>query len=308
LAAVGVRVAWARGWNGPDAPASLVWDGNKFSAIRLTVDHHMQGAMGKQNPGAAFWVRIGSNLDEAGFDAWRKAFASASSEAQADAQHVLVRAKGAEGGLAVAADAPYAESALIEPPVEKVVLEVDGQDLGRAILRQAEPMKSMRSPQPLKPIDVPQRGGVYFEAESGQVLPSMTIDKDPSASAGAYVWMPGQPGGKGNGFGNVTFKLNIPRSADYYLWGRVLSPTPDDDSFNVKILQGLKPLVRTAAWALGTHKQWTWVRMTLGDNRQTAFALHPGEVTLQISVREDGTRIDRLFITSIPDELPTQPR
>ena len=60
----------------------LVDDGNAWNCLRLTVDHGRvptwkKAAADEMAAGAAFWVRVGSDLTrDADFDAWRKEFRS----------------------------------------------------------------------------------------------------------------------------------------------------------------------------------------------------------------------------------------
>jgi hypothetical protein len=148
--------------------------------------------------------------------------------------------------------------------------------------------------------------GTYFEAEAGQVMPPMVVAQDANASGGEFVWMPGEPGSRGSSaLGSTPWRLKVAKSGTYYIWGRVLAPTPDDDSFHIRLFADSSKLVGQTDWHTGTHPQWEWTPMTLGRGQTpTAFTLAEGEVSLQLRVREDGTKIDRLFITSDPKEVP----
>jgi hypothetical protein len=124
--AVGIRVPWTR----DNAPASLVYDGNEFGAVRLTVRHAV-----RPGAGAALWVRIGSGLDDdAAFDAWRRAFADANAEMVADAKALDFRVAAEDGPIRVIANAPFKSGATLDPAPTRVILEVNGVDLGRQIL------------------------------------------------------------------------------------------------------------------------------------------------------------------------------
>ena len=95
------------------------------------------------------------------------------------------------------------------------------------------------------------------------------------------------------------------RAGDYLLWGRVQTPTPDDDSFYVRLLKDGVDLIGRADWATGTHPAWEWTRAVLGRaGEMKSLSLPQGEVLLRLQVREDGTRIDRLFLTPDPTETP----
>ncbi len=187
----------------------------------------------------------------------------------------------------------------MEPPPTKVVLELDGDDLGKRILQAVEPVKTVLAERAqLQFVPVPAGQTVTWEAEAGAVQPGMARGKDAMASGGTYVWMPGESGGEGSGGGSVYWQLRLAEAGEYFLWGRVLSPTPEDDSFFVTVAAGRQRLVSQAAWHLGTHRQWTWTRFSPDASRpEASLQLPAGGVTLQLDAREDGTKIDRLFLS-----------
>ena len=309
-AAVGVRVPWSRGLDGEQAQVAFVYDANEHGAVRLTVAHHSLWGIEapKANAGAAFWVRIGNGLetDEA-FHQWRQGFMAARAEVEVSPEQVLIKADGSDGPVVVGAAAPYAGHLAIEPPPSRAVLELDGEDIGRRILRDIEPIKYYEAKiVETPPVMVSAEEGIHWEAESGQVMPPMVIAGDEGASGGKYVWMPGVPGGKGGSIvGSVTWRLNVLKAGKYYVWGRVLAPTPEDDSFFVQGFTDTSELVSLAEWHTGTHPQWEWTRMTLNRAQEpTPLTLPEGEVSLQLRVREDGTKIDHLLITPDVEEQP----
>ena len=136
-AAVGIRVVWAKAVGGKEATAALVDDGNPYGVVRLTVTHYeaAQPPVTVVGAGAAMWVRIGSGLaTDAAMDAWRKQFAAARAEAAMDGSRLVLKAAGLDGPLLIETTAPKGENTQVVPPPARCVLEVDGKDLGRAIL------------------------------------------------------------------------------------------------------------------------------------------------------------------------------
>jgi hypothetical protein len=135
-AAAGVRVPWSRDTAGQPAEVVFVWDTNQYGAVRLTVNHRWEpGRKPASLPGAAFWVRIGSNLKTgADFDAWKLAFGRAKVEATETAEGIRMRAEGADGSLTVAAEAPFTNSPALHPSPADVVLEINGRDVGKELL------------------------------------------------------------------------------------------------------------------------------------------------------------------------------
>jgi hypothetical protein len=306
---VGVRVPWSREL-AKQPEIAFIYDGNEYGAVRLTVAHHDFWGVAALTPnaGAAFWVRIGSGLEkEEAFHQWRRTFAEAHAEVETSLDRVFVTAEGLDGPVVLGTQAPYTGTFAIEPEPSRAVLELDGEDMGRRILQDIEPIKSYKARViETEPIEVSAEKGVYWEAESGQVMPPMIVSEDANASGGEYVWMPGESGGRGGSvLGSVTWRLNVPKAGNYYVWGRILAPTPDDDSFFVRAFTGSGEIVSLSEWHTGTHAQWEWTPMILNRaEKPTPLALPEGEVKLQLRVREDGTKIDRLFVTPNLDEEP----
>ncbi len=75
------------------------------------------------------------------------------------------------------------------------------------------------------------------------------------------------------------------------MWGRVMAATPDDDSFFVRVTNSGTDILPATTWSIGTHEKWEWVRFP------EKIILPQGETKLQLRVREDGAKIDRLFLT-----------
>jgi hypothetical protein len=309
-AAVGIRVPWAKKIDGSEAPVAFVYDGNEYGVVRLTVDHgnYAGEPPARTDAAAALWVRVGSGLkDDAAFQAWRKEFAAAGAEGAADGKQVRIKVNGVDGPVEVAAASPFADVTALSPPASPAVLEIDGADVGRDILRRTDVIREYlagRTKYP--PIKVGVRG-IYWEAEEGWVVPPMKVDADAAASKGKYVWMPGEPGGKGGSVGgSVSWRLEMEKAGAYFAWGRVLSPTPSDDSFFARV-EAKGKVIRDGTWALGVHRDWAWVPLGVGEAAAKVPAeidLPAGEVTFELRTREDGTKIDRLFITGEAGERP----
>lgn len=304
-AAVGVRVPWARAAGGKDAPAAFVYDGNKFGVVRLTVTHYESADVlpAVAGAGAAFWVRIGSGLtSDTAFDAWRKQFAVAKADAATTADKLTVRAAGGDGPLAIEATYPAIDTAVETPTPARAVLALDGTDIGRAMLVQIEPVKTEVSPLP--GVTLAAGKGVYVEAESGRIAPVMEAADDPAASGGKFVWVPGKPGEGGRVSGRVRWDLTVPAAGNYYIWGRVQSPTPSDDSFTIALTPDGGQEIRID-WSVGKHPQWGWSMLTEpGAKSPRPFALPAGKVRLELAPREDGAKMDRLFITGSAADKP----
>lgn len=288
--AVGVRVPWANG-----ASAALIDDGNKFGAVRLTVDHRSSGA--GRLPAAAFRVRIGFDLRTAAdFATWRASFASEQTTATADELGISLQAD----GMALEAKAPFQEPARIEPAPTRSVLEWDGKDVGLQILSQTAAVRAFLAAD-TRTVAIRADRGTAWEAEDGRIVPAMEAETDPAASGGRFAWASNDA----NASGSVRWKLEVARSGNYFLWARVLSPTPEDDSFYVHVTADQKPLLERTEWPVGVHAAWNWVPLNHPQTRKPlAIPLPAGPALLELSVRENGSQVDRLFLTANPGERP----
>ena len=137
-AVVGLRVPWSRGLDGNAAPVFLVNDGNVFGAMRVAVEHVATGAkpaFSGVNAGAAFWVRVGDGIKtEEDFTVWRKQFAAATATMEIGVDKIRLQAAGADGPLSVSAKAPWNEPTKLEPTPSRVVMELNGKDVGSELL------------------------------------------------------------------------------------------------------------------------------------------------------------------------------
>ncbi len=302
-AALALRVLWTRALDGRPGRAALVYDGNPYRAMRLTIAHHTfwgDAAPGAY-PGAALWVRIGDHLAAAAaFAAWRKRFQQSPAKVEANAGGVRIEARSPDGPLAIEAKAPFLGSAATVPPPAKALIGVDGRDMGRQILRRLAVCRNWKAPEQRAPVIKVAGADVAWEAESGAIEGDMRIGHDDAAFGGAFVWAPGEIGGKGGGDGSATWRLEIAKSGRYYLWGRVLAPTPEDDSFYVRVFTGKHEILGRTAWHLGLHRQWGWAPLALRKIQLDSLELPAGTVYLQVRVRENGAKLDRLFLSRTP--------
>ena len=107
----------------------------------------------------------------------------------------------------------------------------------------------------------------------------------------------------------ASWQLDVQQAGTYKLWGRIWAPTPDDDSFFVSAHAGeFTPAKKSRGpvvlektdWHTGvTGTQWKWQPFP------TEITLPAGPVVLSLHVREDGAKIDQLFLTADPSQEPT---
>ncbi len=303
-AAVGVRLLWARAQDGSPAAAVLV-DDPTCQTLRLTVSH--KSDCPTTEPGAAFWVRIGSGLKtDAEFDAWRARFEhEPRSVYQVSGSRLHFEVSGEDGPVSVTADAPYGPHGLVrlQPEPTRALLELDGLEIGRPKLAIVEPIRSLiAQANPLEPIQVPPEGGVYREAEQGLVFYEMTTAADSQASAARYIWQP-PPAERRRTAGSVYWPLDVTKAGRYYLWARVRAPNQESDSFHVTLFDGDEK--RLGTWHLRVNPDWIWQCFTTDQSwTPTPIDLPTGRCWLQLRPREPGAKIDCLFVTSDPAQRP----
>jgi len=219
-----------------------------------------------------------------------------------------------------------------EPGAADFLLAIDGKDLGREILQDVEPIAAYR-----RMMESPDSAGALvpgrpFEVESAPlIMPPFQVGEDPAASGGKFVWMPGRPGEPGGSpNARAVIPVRVPAAGTYYLWARILTPTPSDDSFFFRIRffspigrpdsrpqgwpacrpmgeknwQGPKELLPRTDWQPGVRKSWEWAPVELGPGKQRALTLPAGVMVLEVICREDGSKMDQILLTPDPNWKP----
>jgi hypothetical protein len=312
-AAVGVSFPWNVVCGRGAIPANLVDDGNPWNCLRLTLDHGRRRNLANAPAdgiaaGAAIWVRVGSCLERpADLTAWRKQFEMVSPQiVEASDKQVRIELPAKDGLLSIAVNAPWdsAGRVRIEPQPFQGVLEVDGREVGRPLLTAVEPLCSLASDAgPLHITDVLGGKSVHWEAETGLVLPGMTIGQDATASGGRYVGQNASPIGQPSG--TVLWTLSIERPDRYWLWARVRSVDPDRGAFSLQVARPDGAALPAANWLLRSPAGWQWQPLRLaGSDARTGLDLIAGVCRIQLQTRQSGTRIDRLMLTPDPNERP----
>mgnify|MGYP006268277343 CR=1 FL=1 len=302
-AAAGIRVAWARAQDGGPCAIALIGDGNRWDALRLTVEHRRD--VRTAPAGAAVWVRVGDGLDAAAFEAWREAFEQAApAVVDAAADRIAVAITGGDGPVSVVAAAPFVgESPVrLEPAPSRAVLEIDGVDVGRRIFERIEPFRGYaRALAPDRAVVAPAVGAREWEAESGLVLPAMAVVDDRGASGGRAVVAKAAPAG------GATWRLDVTGAGRRWLWARVRAADGDSDSFHVVATDGGGRQFVRGAWHLPHTADWSWAPLRLEHAAApTPLDLPAGSVELSFEPREAGSAVDALWMTTDPDAHPAE--
>jgi hypothetical protein len=138
---------------------------------------------------------------------------------------------------------------------------------------------------------VPGAAFFIFEAERAVVTPPFVSQPDGNAGNARYMVV---PNGTAVGVARLSFPFTAHYTGDHYLWLRVRTPSANDDSVKVQLDDG-----PAADWLLPSSAAWTWVRFNTRLNITT-----PGQHTLHLPARENGTEIDRAILTSDPAYTP----
>lgn len=105
------------------------------------------------------------------------------------------------------------------------------------------------------------------------------------------------PAGSGRGgSGHVEIPFSVPDDSDYVLWGRVNAPDGQRNSFYVSVDGG-----EEVEWHIPASDDWSWEPVGRGsadDSRVQIYRLEPGQHTLRVRNREDGTQLEQLVVTN----------
>lgn len=304
-ATVGIRVPHATRQDGTPATIQLINDHNNYGAIRLSVSHFSPTKT--HTPTAAFWVRVGSTLTtETDFQTWQKQFIAATPFVTDTTTNLNITVPSPDGALQLTQTGN-----IVTPSHTTAVLEYNGQDIGKNILDQVTWFTQDLTQNQPDTLTISTQG-TYIEAESGLIISPIVTGQDLQASQGQYIWMPGKEGARGGSdLGSVSYPLQVPQEGIYYIWARVLTPTPDDDSFYIRIYNAQEQLVPRSDWHMRQHPTWTWIPLTLQSDA-TGFQLPSGTLHFELRVREDGAKIDQLYITpnanDTPQDVPLTPQ
>jgi len=306
-AVIAIRVPWTRGQDGTPSPVAIIDDRNPYGALRLTVSHAWLDPAdhpARIQAGAAFWLRIGSGLaDEAAFAAFRRSFQAARADIEVSTNALSIQVAGLRQPLSIAAHAPFDCDPVTSPQPPRVTLGFDGDDLGRAALEKCAVIQDyLKSRRQAPPVDVVADHPTVWEAEQATLtVPYEVATNDAAASSGTYLWVPEIGGVNSGGSGRAVYTLRAARAGRYALAARVLTPTPDDDSFLLSArTEGGTELFPETVWSPGVFKTWTWREISQpGGRGPITLDLPEGTSTLILRSREAGSKLDQFRLTPL---------
>jgi hypothetical protein len=102
----------------------------------------------------------------------------------------------------------------------------------------------------------------------------------------------------------LDYSINFNKTGTHYVWVRMSSPSGTDDSIHVG-LDGAAPITSQHMTG-GSATAWSWERYTFNQGRALFDVAAPGGVhTLNVWMREDGVRIDKIVLTTNINYSPT---
>ncbi|MBP7506397.1 MAG: T9SS type A sorting domain-containing protein [Prolixibacteraceae bacterium] len=94
---------------------------------------------------------------------------------------------------------------------------------------------------------------------------------------------------------HLIYKFHLDEKGNYRIWGRVLVPTANDDSYWVKVDDGT--WINWNGIKGGTKWQWDDVHDQSNESPMV-YQLDTGYHTLNVCYREDGASVDKFYITN----------
>ena len=145
-------------------------------------------------------------------------------------------------------------------------------------------------------INVVKDSGIWLEAECGIVGSLWNIETDINASNEKYLTVKSGNNSTGGApadtKGLLTYTFEVEEGGIYNLYTRLICPSPNDDSFWIKMDNG-----QFVMWNGITANSWQWHNFT------SSFSLSKGIHTLTIGYREDGAKLDKIWITNVNANL-----
>lgn len=298
-AALAIRVPLALDTAGNPASMSVVADGGKYGAMRLTITHSPDAPRGRGI--VAVWLRAAEGIDnDKDFAAFRRSF-SALGSGTLEADRVELEVPGEKTKLRIVADVRSDKRIAIEGGqtlAKDCVLSVDGRDLGRKLLEDADIIRRYRNLLGGRVDGGVQAGqvGQAMEAEDAAlIVPPLVTGLEEKASGGKFIWYPG-PAVAG-GVARAVWLVNIPTDGPYRVAARVQTPTGQGKSLFIRIRQHNRDLLARTTWETGPHKQWKWTRLPGETGKAPArLRFQAGPAMVEVLCHQESPRIDAIRI------------
>jgi len=100
----------------------------------------------------------------------------------------------------------------------------------------------------------------------------------------------------------ITYKTPFPQSGTWYVWIRGKGGSSSDDSVHVSLDGSGGNALDMTGW---NSNIWQWSNTRHGGGRATVSVSGNPFHTLYIWMREDGMRVDEVFLTTDPNYTPS---
>lgn len=294
---IGVRVVWATSGKTTDLPIQLVADteGRRKGVMRLTCIHEPKRPANSAT--LALWTAATQTTAPEQLARFRERFA-VSAAVRFEKGVLDVRIPGLDGPLQIVADVEHSRTLMRSgvEPLGAALLTVNGVDCGSKALAAAPAIQTQRAE--LNALLAKADSGripslslnAVQEAEAAVILESpLKIAPDAAASGRACIVKPKDPAFD-HATGRAGWVLHIPRTGHYYLWARLRTPTPQEDSFSFRVIRDIERDQHIMVWHTGVHKEWQWVRIA----GAAPIELQQGDALLEIYSRESGAMLDAI--------------
>jgi hypothetical protein len=138
---------------------------------------------------------------------------------------------------------------------------------------------------------------MVWEAEGfAAIIPPMEVVQNAKGASGStFVRLPlgaGQ-GWRGEGIGEVSYRVELPSRGDYLLWARTLWQDGCTNAFYMRVADGPQTILGNDA----IFGAWHWVR-------SSPLRLSEGMNYITIANHSDGTALDKIVLTNDPLYVP----
>jgi hypothetical protein len=146
---------------------------------------------------------------------------------------------------------------------------------------------------------------VFGHGGDGSIISPLDIVNWNLASNDTYIEVAGGNDSKASPptLGRVCRNFDVASNGTYRIWGRVIAPSVEDDSFWVQVNGG--SWINWNQIALGSSWHWDHVHDNATPTTAATFSLTAGPQTVCIAYREDGTKLDLLVVTDDTGFNPT---
>ena len=103
----------------------------------------------------------------------------------------------------------------------------------------------------------------------------------------------------------LKYKVKFETAGTYYVWVRGLAIDGSSDSIHVGLDGTEMTTADNITWAASTYNSFAWTKDTMDAMRASITVAAQGEHTVNVWMREDGFRFDKLILTQDANYVPT---